>query len=91
MCRNIKTLYNFEPVATDDEIKAASLQFVRKISGFASPSTENDKAFKKAVDDVAKITRKLVDSMHTDAKPKDRKIEAEKARERVMKRFGNNY
>ncbi len=89
MCRNIRQLYNFEPPATDDEIKAASLQFVRKVSGFAKPSLANEKAFNAAIDDVAKATKKLVYSLVTNAEPKNREVERKLAVERAKKRYGN--
>ena len=88
MCRNIKTLYNFSPTATDDEVRAASLQFVRKISGFNKPSQSNQAAFDRAVDDVARAARTLLDSLITTAPPKDRDLEAAKARARAAQRFG---
>jgi hypothetical protein len=88
MCRNIKTLFNFEPPATDDEIKAASLQFVRKLSGSGKPSMANQAAYDQATEDVAAVVRKLLDSLVTNAPPKDREEEAQKARERAAKRFG---
>jgi len=88
MCRNIRTLFNFEPPATDDEVRAASLQFVRKISGFTKPSLANAGAFDAAVDEVTRAARKLIDSLETSAPPKDREVEAEKARERNRARFG---
>jgi hypothetical protein len=88
MCRNIKTLFNFAPPATDEEIRAASIQFVRKLSGFTHPSTSNEAVFWRSVDDVSKVARKLVDSLHTHAPPKDRAEEAAKARARNLKRFG---
>lgn len=88
MCRNIKTLFNFDPPATDEEIRAASVQFVRKLSGFTKPSKANEDVFEKAVDDVAKIARKLIDSLVTTAEPRDREVEAEKAKARAMERFG---
>lgn len=88
MCRNIKTLFNFDPPATDDEVRAASLQFVRKISGFTKPSKANEDLFDRAVEDVAKIARKLLDSLVTTAEPRDREVEAEKARARAVERFG---
>jgi len=88
MCRNIKILFNFEPPATDDEIRAASLQFVRKLSGFAKPSKSNEAAFERAVDEVAKSARVLIDSLVTNAPPRDREEEAHKAKERSLKRFG---
>lgn len=88
MCRNIKTLYNFEPPATDTEIQAAALQFMRKLSGFTRPSQANEPVFEQAVDDVAKVARRLVDCLTTKAPPKDREQEADKARVRNQKRFG---
>jgi len=88
MCRNIKTLFNFEPPATDEEIRAASLQFVRKLSGFTKPSQANEAAFARAVDDVAAAARVLIDSLATNAAPRDREVEADKARERSRVRFG---
>jgi hypothetical protein len=87
MCRNIKTLFNFEPPATEDEIRAASLQFVRKLSGFNKPSQANEAAFSQAVDDVAAVARELLASLTTQAKPKDREVETEKARVLSRKRF----
>lgn len=87
MCRSIKTLFNFAPPATDEEIRAASLQFVRKLSGFTQPSQANSKQFDKAVDDVYKVARKLIDSMTTTQPPKDRAEEAAKAKVRSAKRF----
>lgn len=88
MCRNIKTLYNFEPPATEDEIRAAALQFVRKISGFAAPSAANHGAFERAVDDVARASTLLLSSLVTIAAPRDRKEEAAKAHARAVRRFG---
>ena len=88
MCRNIKTLFNFEPPVTDEEIRAASLQFVRKVSGFNKPSQANEAAFDLAVDEVSAAAHKLLSSLHTHATPRDREIEAEKARERSRLRFG---
>jgi hypothetical protein len=88
MCRNIKTLFNFEPPATEDEIHASALQFVRKLSGFNVPSKANEAAFNRAVDDVAASARTLLASLHTHAPARDREIEAEKARERNKARFG---
>jgi hypothetical protein len=88
MCRNIKTLFNFDPPATDEEIRAASVQFVRKLSGFNAPSKANEKAFNRAVEDVAKIARRLIDSLETTAEPKNRDEEAAKARARAAVRFG---
>ncbi|GAM99611.1 methyl-accepting chemotaxis protein [alpha proteobacterium U9-1i] len=88
MCRNIKTLFNFDPVASDEEIRAASLQFVRKLSGFNAPSKANEAAFALAIEEVFQSARKLIDSLETNAPPKDREIEAQKARERSAARFG---
>ena len=88
MCRNIKTLFNFDPPATDEEIRAASLQFVRKLSGFNTPSQANQAAFNRAIDDVARVARRLIDSLETSAPPKDREAEAAKARARAAERFG---
>jgi hypothetical protein len=90
MCRNIKTLFNFEPPATDEEIHEASLQFVRKLSGFTHPSKANAAVFERSVKQVAKVARSLVDSLATDAEPKSREVEAERARERSRKRFGES-
>ena len=87
MCRNIKTLFNFEPPATDDELRAASLQFVRKISGFTKPSQANSEAFNRAVDDVTRVARDLVDSLVTQAPPRDREDVAAKARAESAKRW----
>lgn len=87
MCRNIKTLFNFEPPATDEEVRAASLQFVRKLSGFQKPSLVNEAAFHKAVDEVAAAAGALIASLKTNAPPRDREIEAAKARERANLRF----
>jgi hypothetical protein len=88
MCRNIKTLFNFDPPATDEEIRAASLQFVRKLSGFNAPSRANEKAFNRAIEDVAAIARRLIDSLETTAPPKNREEEAARARARAAVRFG---
>jgi len=88
MCRNIKTLFNFEPPATEEEIRDASLQFVRKLSGFTKPSRANQEAFDRAVEDVAAVARKLVDSLVTTAPARDRETEAVLARERSARRFG---
>jgi hypothetical protein len=88
MCRNIKTLFNFEPPATEDEIRASALQFVRKLSGFARPSQANEAAFNRAVDEVSEAAQRLFASLQTSASPRDREIEAEKARERSRVRFG---
>jgi hypothetical protein len=89
MCRNIRTLHNFDPPATDDEVRAASLQFVRKISGTARPSRANEAAFDRAVDEVARASRQLLDALVTTAPPRDREVEAQRARERARLRFGN--
>jgi hypothetical protein len=89
MCRSIKTLFNFEPPATDEEIRAASLQFVRKLSGYAHPSSANAAAFDRAVAETFKVARKLIDSLETESPPRDRAIEAAKAKERSKLRFGN--
>lgn len=89
MCRNIKTLYNFAPPASDDEIRAAALQFVRKVSGFNKPSKINQAAFEAAIDEIAAATEKLLDSLQTSAAPKDREEAAEKARIRSARRFGS--
>jgi hypothetical protein len=88
MCRNIKTLFNFDPPATDEEIRAASLQFVRKLSGFNAPSKANEEAFNQAIDDVAAIARTLIDSLTTTATPKNRDEVAAQARARAAERFG---
>ena len=88
MCRNIRTLFNFEPPATEDEIRASALQFVRKLSGYTHPSKANAAAFERAVDDVSDAARRLLQSLETTAAPRDRAIEAEKARERAKVRFG---
>ena len=87
MCRNIRTLYNFEPVASDDEVRAAAEQYVRKISGFSKPSSANAEAFGRAVDGVAEVSRRLLDELVTNAPPKDREVEAAKARARGAQRF----
>ncbi|MEP7015850.1 MAG: DUF2277 domain-containing protein [Verrucomicrobiota bacterium] len=90
MCRNIKTLHNFSPPATDDEIRASSLQFVRKLSGFTKPSQANEEAFNRAVDEVTHIAHHLLDSLVTNAPPRDRETEALKARARSAKRFSHS-
>jgi hypothetical protein len=90
MCRNIKLLYNFEPPATPEEIRNASLQFVRKISGFNKPAKANDAAFEAAVDDIAEICSRLLQSLKTSASPKNREEEAAKAKARSAERFGAN-
>ena len=87
MCRNIKTLFNFEPPATDDEVRAAALQFVRKISGFNKPSQPNEEAFNRAVDRVSEVAEELLSSLTTRAAPRDREVEAAKARARAAERF----
>jgi len=87
MCRNIRTLYNFEPVATDEEIRAAAEQYVRKISGFSKPSQANADAFEEAVDEVARVSAELLDRLVTSAPPKDREVEAAKAKARAAERF----
>ena len=89
MCRNIKTLFNFEPPATDDEIRSASLQFVRKLSGFNAPSKANEAAFNRAIDEVAAVARRLMDSLVTTAPPRDREEVAERARARAAERYGS--
>jgi hypothetical protein len=89
MCRNIKTLYNFEPPATDEEIRAAATQYVRKISGYNKPSAVNNSAFESAIEEITESSKKLMESLVTSAVPKNREIEAEKARERNIRRFGN--
>lgn len=88
MCRNIRPLFNFDPPASDDEVRAASVQFVRKLSGFAKPSQANEAAFDRAVDDVAAIARKLVDSLVTTSAPRDRAEWVAKAKARSVARFG---
>jgi hypothetical protein len=87
MCRNIRTLYNFEPAASDDEVQAAALQYVRKISGFTKPSQANTAAFERAVEDIAAVSARLLDELVTEAEPKDREVEAAKARARSAQRF----
>jgi len=87
MCRNIKTLYNFEPPATEDEIRAAALQYVRKISGFSKPSQANEEAFNRAVDEIASVSRSLLAALETNTPPKDREAEAAKAQARSALRF----
>jgi len=88
MCRNIKTLFNFDPPATDEEIQAASVQFVRKLSGFTKPSKANEAAFEQATDDVAAVARRLIDSLVTTAEPRDREEWAARARARAAERYG---
>jgi hypothetical protein len=87
MCRNIRTLFNFEPPATEEEIRASALQFVRKLSGFAHPSKANEAAFQRAVDEVSDVARRLLHDLSTASPPRDREIEAIKARERARERF----
>ena len=89
MCRNIKTLFNFEPPATEDEVRAASLQFVRKISGFTHPSQANEAAFDRAVDEVTTVAQRLLEALVTNSPASDREIEAAKARARAAQRFGS--
>jgi hypothetical protein len=88
MCRNIKTLFNFEPPATDEEVRAASLQFVRKLSGMNAPSKANEAPFNQAIDEVFEVARRLVDALETNAPPRDREVEAAKAKARAAERFG---
>jgi hypothetical protein len=87
MCRNIRSLYNFDPPATDEEVRSAALQYVRKISGFTKPSKANEKAFEEAVDAVAEVSARLLGQLVTSAPPKDREVEAAKARVRAEQRF----
>ena len=89
MCRNIRPLFNFDPPATDDEIRAAALQYVRKISGFTKPSQANQAAFDAAIDEIARVSAELIAALETNAAPKDREIEAAKARERGRQRFAS--
>ncbi|MDR4889820.1 DUF2277 domain-containing protein [Fredinandcohnia sp. QZ13] len=88
MCRNIRTLFNFDPPATDEEIHAASLQYVRKITGFNKPSKMNEEAFNQAISEIALVTRNLLNALVTSAEPRNREVEAERARIRSAKRFG---
>jgi hypothetical protein len=88
MCRNIKTLFNFDPPATDDEVRAASLQFVRKLSGFTAPSKANEAAFERAIEETFEVARRLIDSLETQARPKNREEEAAKAKARAAERYG---
>jgi hypothetical protein len=88
MCRNIKTLFNFDPPATDAEVRAASLQFVRKLSGFTAPSKANQAAFDRAIDETFEVARRLIDSLETQAAPKNREEEAAKAKARAAERYG---
>ena len=87
MCRNIRTLYNFEPPASEDEIRAASIQYVRKISGYTKPSRANEAAFERAVDGIAAVSTELLDALTTSAPPRDREVEAARARARAEQRF----
>ena len=87
MCRNIKTLFNFEPPATEEEIRASAVQFVRKLSGFTKPSKANEAAFERAIDEVAEVARRLLAALETNAPPRDREVEATKARARAAVRF----
>jgi hypothetical protein len=88
MCRNIRTLYNFEPPATEEEVRSAAVQYVRKVSGFTKPSKANEEAFDRAVEEVAAASSRLLDSLVTSAPPRDREVEAAKAAERARQRFG---
>ena len=90
MCRNIKTLHNFQPPATDNEVRASAVQFVRKLSGFTKPSKANEEVFNRAVDEVTEAARKLIDSLHTTSPQRDRQVEAMKAHARAVERFGAN-
>ncbi len=90
MCRNIRTLFNFDPPATDEEVQAASLQFVRKLSGFTKPSKANEAAFDRAIEDVANVARRLIDDLVTQAAPRNRDVEARKARARAAERFSRS-
>jgi hypothetical protein len=89
MCRNIRTLFNFDPPATDEEVRAASVQFVRKLSGFTKPSHANQAAFNQAIDEVAVVARRLIDSLVTQAPPRDREVVAARAREQAARRYGS--
>ena len=89
MCRSIKPLFNFDPPATDEEIRAASLQFVRKLSGFTKPSKVNEKVFNQAVDETSVIAKNLLNSLVTNAQPRDREVETARAHERALERFGD--
>jgi hypothetical protein len=91
MCRNIRTLFNFDPPATEEEIRASALQFVRKLSGFNAPSKANDAAFHQAVDDIATVAHRLIVSLTSDAQPRDRITQAAKARARSQRRFSNPW
>lgn len=89
MCRNIRQLHNFAPPATSEEVRAAALQYVRKVSGATRPSRANEEAFAEAVEDIAQVTQRLLDALVTSAPPKDREVEAERARERARLRYGS--
>ena len=89
MCRNIRPLFNFEPPATDEEVRAAAIQFVRKISGFTAPSKANQEAFGRAIEDIASVARRLVDELETNAPKKNREEEAQKAKARAAERYGD--
>jgi len=88
MCRNIRTLFNFDPPATEEEVRAAALQYVRKVTGFTAPSKANEEAFHRAVKEIASASQRLLDALVTQAEPKNREVEAERARARSAKRFG---
>jgi len=88
MCRNIRTLFNFDPPASDDEVRAAAVQFVRKLSGFTAPSKANQPAFDRAIDEVAAVARRLIDELVTTAEPRNREVEAARARARAAERYG---
>ncbi|HLO10825.1 MAG TPA: DUF2277 domain-containing protein [Pseudoneobacillus sp.] len=90
MCRNIRTLFNFDPPATEEEIHAASIQFVKKITGYNRPSKVNEEVFNRAINEITMVTRNLLNSMETSAEPRNREVEAERARIRTAKRFGQN-
>ena len=90
MCRNIKTLFNFSPPATDEEVRAASLQFVRKLSGFTAPSKANTAAFTRAIDEITEVARRMIDSLETQAPAKNREQEALKAKARAAERYGSS-
>lgn len=90
MCRNIRTLFNFDPPATEEEIHAASLQYVRKITGFNKPSKVNEEAFIRAVNEIATVSRELLNTLETNTEPRNREVEAERARARAAKRYGTN-
>ena len=90
MCRNIRTLFNFDPPASDEEVREASLQFVRKLSGFTKPSRANETPFQRAVEDVAAVAKKMLDSLVTEAKPRNREVEAARAHARAAERFGTS-